>query len=136
MYQNPLSPFGGRGIRVRGDIRMTRRTVRRARRLRRNQTPGEIEMWRILRNRQFSGAKFRRQHPIGPYIVDFFCAEHDLVIEVDGDSHAYKVKRDQDRSDWLSNQGYRIIRFTETEIQNQREDVLNEVWEVMQKTKA
>jgi very-short-patch-repair endonuclease len=111
---------------------MSRRKVQTARRLRRDLTPGEKTLWAILRNRQFSGAKFRRQHSIGPYIVDFYCPEHNLIIEVDGDSHANKVRRDQDRSAWLVEQGHRIIRFTEIEIHRHREDVLKSIWEELQ----
>jgi very-short-patch-repair endonuclease len=55
-----------------------------SRRLRRNATDAEKLIWSTLRGRRLGGAKFRRQHPVGPYIVDFFCFEHALVIELDG----------------------------------------------------
>lgn len=110
---------------------MEKRKVRQARRLRRNSTPGEELLWSVLRNRRFGGEKFRRQHPIGPYIVDFCCPRLNIVIELDGDTHAYKVKRDQERSEWITRQGYRIIRFTESQVSRQREGVLKVIWEAI-----
>lgn len=72
--------------------------VDRARKLRRQQTPAEAKLWACLRNRQVAGLKFRHQHPIGPYIVDFFCAARRLVVEVDGDSHANQPTYDRERT--------------------------------------
>lgn len=91
-----------------------------ARTLRQSQTPAERSLWACLRNAQLEGFKFRRQHPIGCFIVDFYCAQTKLVIEVDGDSHAGQVEYDQARTDWLKSQGYHVIRFTNQEV---REDI-------------
>jgi very-short-patch-repair endonuclease len=69
----------------------------RARELRKSSTPAEQLLWQALRNRNLGDHKFRRQHPIGPYIADFFCAEVGLVVEVDGGSHLDQIAYDQDR---------------------------------------
>ncbi len=98
-----------------------------ARELRQPQTPAEIKLWARLRDRQLAGYKFRRQHPIGRFIVDFYCAEHQLVIEIDGDSHAEQVEYDQARTQWLNEEGYRVIRFSNREVFNQLEAVLEAI---------
>ncbi|HQZ28070.1 MAG TPA: HsdR family type I site-specific deoxyribonuclease [Verrucomicrobiales bacterium] len=87
--------------------------VARARELRQLQTPAEEVVWELLRDRQFLGLKFRRQHQIGNYIADFFCAEHNLIVEADGDVHetAPKSKHDRTRDAGLISQGFRIIRI-------------------------
>lgn len=82
-----------------------------ARQLRANQTDAEQRLWALLRARQINGLKFRRQHPIGPFIVDFYCAEHRLVVELDGGQHAEQVQKDNERSRWLRNNGYQVVRF-------------------------
>ncbi len=98
--------------------------IDRARELRRKQTPAEKEMWGHLRNRQLFGFRFRRQHPIGSFIVDFYCAACRLVVEIDGDSHAEQVEYDSERTAWLSEQGYRVIRFTNRDVIHRLEGVL------------
>jgi very-short-patch-repair endonuclease len=70
---------------------------KRARKLRNSSTPAEQKLWQALRNRNLGDYKFRRQHPFGPYIADFFCAEVGLVVEVDGGSHLDQIAYDQDR---------------------------------------
>ncbi len=82
-----------------------------ARALRREATDAEWELWSILRNRQLAGSKFRRQQPIGPYIVDFVCFAEKLVVEVDGGQHATAAERDAARTAWLESQGFRVLRF-------------------------
>jgi very-short-patch-repair endonuclease len=77
----------------------------RARWLRREQTEAERFLWARLRARQVSGVKFRRQCPIGPFIADFRCLEHRLIIELDGEQHASEVEKDEARSDVLRKQG-------------------------------
>jgi len=84
--------------------------VDRARRLRRNATEAEKLLWRELR-RCFPNAKFRRQSPLGPYICDFLCFRHKLVIEVDGGQHAVAAMHDARRTAYLENEGYRVLRF-------------------------
>ena len=97
-----------------------------ARELRQPQTPAEQKLWFHLRNRQLDGLKFRRQHPIDKFITDFYCAEVKLCVEVDGDSHAEpdQIKYDQARTEWLNECGCTVIRFTNREVFNQIEAVL------------
>ena len=86
-----------------------------ARRLRRDATDAERRLWYRLRSRQIDGAKFVRQEPIGPYVVDFVCRELRLVLEVDGGQHATDP-RDAARDEWLSDQGYRVLRFWNNDV--------------------
>jgi very-short-patch-repair endonuclease len=83
----------------------------RARKLRSNPTDAEIRIWSRLRRRQLEGFRFRRQQPIGPFIIDFFCPEARLVIEVDGGQHADNATRDAVRTRWLEKAGCRVVRF-------------------------
>ena len=94
-----------------------------ARELRQPQTPAEQKLWSRLRDRQLDGLKFRRQHPIGKFIIDFYCAEAKLCIEIDGDSHAEQVEYDQARTAYLNELGYTIMRFTNREVFGQLEAV-------------
>jgi very-short-patch-repair endonuclease len=77
---------------------------RRARKLGKNQTPEKAILWSRLRNRRLNGLKFYRQRPIGPYIADFYCAQHRLVIELDGGGHLRRQTYDQRRTEWLNAQ--------------------------------
>ena len=79
--------------------------------LRLDPTTPEIKLWSCLRSRRCGDLKFRRQVPIGRYVVDFFCVDLGLVIEVDGDDHADRVKSDARRTAFLESLGYRVIRF-------------------------
>ena len=85
--------------------------------LRSNQTEVEKLMWFHLRNRQF-GFKFRRQQPIGPYIVDFVCLERKLILELDGGEHnlAANTLKDEKRSEFLLNEGFSVLRFWNNEL--------------------
>jgi len=85
-------------------------SIERARRLRLDSTEAEKRLWSLLRDRGLGGHKFRRQRPIGPYIVDFVCLERHLVVEVDGGQHS-RSGGDADRTAWLSEQGYRVLRL-------------------------
>lgn len=87
-----------------------------ARSLRANQTDAERRLWSLLRSRQLNGLKFRRQHLIGSYIVDFCCAEHRLVVELDGGQHADEVQKDERRTQRLNEEGYRVLRFWNHEV--------------------
>lgn len=98
-----------------------------ARRLREDQTPAESKLWHIIRNRQIGGYKFRRQQPIGQYIVDFYCSQSQLVIEIDGDTHADQIEYDQARTKWLAKEGYKLIRFTNSDIHANLENVADEI---------
>ena len=94
-----------------------------ARQLRKNMTDAERTLWRHLRLRQFAGYKFRRQQPIGKYIVDFVCFENKLVIEFDGSQHSEEVVYDLERSSWLEEQGFRVLRFWDNQVFNETEGV-------------
>jgi very-short-patch-repair endonuclease len=99
-----------------------------ARRLRRRQTDAERALWQVLRQRP-GGFKFRRQHPIGRYILDFFCGELRLAIEADGGQHLTESgrKAGQERSAYLAEQGIRILRFNDHQILVERDAVLRTV---------
>jgi very-short-patch-repair endonuclease len=99
----------------------------RARSLRNLSTDAERRLWQALRNRQLEGAKFRRQHPIGPYFVDFACIEAALIIEADGSQHADQIDYDRQRSVFLSEKGFRILRFWDNEILANTEGVLEAI---------
>src|SRR5712691_6129303 len=88
--------------------------TQKARRLRQSSTDAERRMWSALRDRRLMKYKFRRQHPIGQYIVDFACTEYRLVIEVDGGQHADSV--DARRTDWLERQGWKVIRVWNNDV--------------------
>lgn len=90
--------------------------TRRARDMRHEPSKAENILWQVLRNRQINGLKFRRQNVLGVYILDFYCNEKNLVIEVDGDSHAEQVEYDHQRTIWLESQGCRVIRFTNFDV--------------------
>ena len=92
-------------------IRTSPAVQRRARELRRTMTETERLLWSHLRNRQLGGLKFRRQHPLGPSIVDFYCAAKRLVVEVDGGIHDSQCDRDAVRTERLEEHGCKVIRF-------------------------
>lgn len=98
----------------------------RARGLRAEMTPHERILWGRLR-RSALGCRFRRQHVLGCYIVDFVCLERRLIVEVDGCQHADQQGYDEHRTQWLKAQGYRVLRFTNDEIQSEIEAVLEEI---------
>jgi len=98
----------------------------RARQLRRNQTNAELELWMRLRGRQL-GAKFKRQHLIGPYITDFCCLELRLVIELDGGQHLEQVEADQKRSAYIASRGFRVLRFWNDQVLKETDAVLDQI---------
>jgi very-short-patch-repair endonuclease len=102
----------------------------RARRLRAESTEAERRLWAHLRAKRFLGFKFRRQHPIGPYFVDFCCVARRLVIEIDGSQHAEEERVDKDvlRTAYLNQQGYQVIRVWNNEVTKQIESVLDAVY--------
>ena len=107
-------------------------TNERARKLRKSIGDAERKLWHRLRSKQLDGTlRFRRQHPIGPYIADFVCLEKYLVIEVDGGHHGEpeQMAHDEKRSAWLSAQGYRVIRFWTHEVLYDTENVLSAIFE-------
>ena len=96
-----------------------------ARTLRKNMTDAEKLLWQFLRDRQLGGYKFRRQHHIGPFIVDFVCLKKKLIIEVDGGQHRKQLESDANRSDYLKERGYRVLRFWNNEVLGEKESVLS-----------
>ena len=89
----------------------------RARQLRLEQTPAEALLWQYLRNRQLDGFKFRRQHPIDRFVVDFCCPERRLIIEVDGAVHQDQGAYDENRTAALQALGYRVVRYTNDQVE-------------------
>ncbi|MBE3086810.1 MAG: endonuclease domain-containing protein [Bacteroidetes bacterium] len=97
--------------------------------LRNNLTSAEVSLWNLLKNKQLSGRKFRRQHSIGNYIVDFYCPEEMLIIELDGDAHGEynQITKDECRDNYLNNLGFIIIRFENKLVFKDPEFVINEI---------
>ena len=98
-----------------------------AKRLRRDATQAEQILWQQLRNRRLAGLKFRRQMPIGPYVVDFICLEQGLVIEVDGSQHEKLANQmhDEARTAYLNQQGFRVIRVWNNDVLGRLNSVLD-----------
>lgn len=107
--------------RIRGT---TPRIEQAARQLRQHLTPAEAQLWSTLNCRQLAGLKFRCQHPVGRFIVDFYCPSCKLVIEVDGDIHLQQEASDEARTEKLRSFGYQVLRFT-------NEDVLSDLQTVL-----
>ncbi len=105
-----------------------------ARKLRNQQTPHESKLWRILRAHRFAGYKFRRQYPIGPYIVDFCCPRRRLVIELDGGGHNYTDQRQVDdaRDQFLYHRGFRVFRVWNNELDANSEGVQQQLFDLLQ----
>ena len=95
----------------------------RARGLRKSQTKAEGLLWSLLRSKQLCDLKFRRQHPIGPFIVDFACQSHHLVVELDGDYHDHIQENDLRRERILESQGWKVIRFANDDVLKDAEAV-------------
>ena len=102
-----------------------------ARELRRNPTDSERTLWRHLRLRQLGGYKFRRQYPLGEYIVDFICLEKRLIIEVDGGQHSEQATYDSKRKAWLAAQGFYMLRFWNNQIFEDLEAVEEQILEAL-----
>jgi len=108
-------------------IRTTESIQQRARELRQEMTRAEKMLWEHLRDRRLAGYKFRRQQPLGTFITDFYCASAHLVVEVDGDVHIQITEQDENRTNLLEADGYRIIRFPNQQVENKLDDVLAEI---------
>lgn len=90
--------------------------LQRAKAMRRELTVAEARLWYHLRARRLNGIKFRRQVPLGPFIVDFVALAHKVIVEVDGDTHGGNEAYDRSRTGWLQEQGYRVIRFNNADV--------------------
>ena len=99
----------------------------RAKTLRAEQTEAEQRLWYHLRANRLGGLKFKRQKPLGPYIVDIVCMEHALIVEADGGQHAENQAYDQKRDNWLREQGFRVLRFWNNEVLGETEAVLERI---------
>jgi adenine-specific DNA-methyltransferase len=123
------------GVRGRGLLKMkkSQEQISFVRELRRKQTDAEKALWIKLRNKQLGGVKFRRQQPIGPYIVDFTSLERKLVIENNGGQHNEEKMRekDEERTRWLKERGYQVLRFWDNEVLMNMKGVLEKTMEAL-----
>ena len=104
--------------------------------LRNNMSDAEQALWHLLRGRQISGLKFRRQHPFGNYILDFVCLENRLVIEVDGGQHGQQAGYDENRTQKLQAAGFHVLRFWDNEVLKETESVREKIWLVVQELQS
>ena len=95
--------------------------------LRSHATPAEAVLWKMLKGRNADGMKFRRQQGIGPYVLDFYCPELRLCVELDGSSHDYKYEYDEQRTEFLQNQGIRVLRFSNEQVWQGIDSVVDEI---------
>jgi len=102
---------------------MKSRQITKARDLRRDSSKPERICWGLIRAHRMDGVKFRRQHPIGPYFADFACPSRKLVIEIDGEQHAFQVDADAPRTAFLESQGWRVLRFWAREVPENRDGI-------------
>jgi len=101
-----------------------------ARRLRRDLSLPEALLWRELRRRA-GGVKFRRQHPVGPYICDFACVEAGVIVELDGSQHVERSDYDFCRDAFLGSRGFRVLRFWNNDVQSQTQAILETIYEAL-----
>ena len=99
--------------------------------LRKRLTDAERLLWRHLRNRELGGWKFRRQYPVGLFIVDFICVEKNVVIEVDGGRHSENEEQDIQRSAYLNRMGYQVFRFWNNQVLQETEAVLEAIFAIL-----
>ena len=98
-------------------------TIARARKLRKQPTDAEDVLWRLLRGRQMLGYKFRKQAPVGKYIVDFLCYRPRLAVELDGGQHQEQADYDNERTRWLESRGFKVIRFWNNQVLEETDGV-------------
>lgn len=102
-----------------------------AREMRGNMTDAESLLWQLLRNRRLAGAKFRRQHPVGCYILDFYCHDRKLAIELDGGQHAEETDYDRVRDEWLNSHGIKVMRFWNNQMLLETESVAEAIFQAL-----
>jgi very-short-patch-repair endonuclease len=107
----------------------------RARQLRKQMTDTEQFVWAQLRRKQFDGFRFRRQFPVGSYIVDFVCLEARVILELDGGQHAEQQEADQRRTQWLESQGFKLLRFWNHIALTEWDSVEQVLWQVLKESK-
>lgn len=120
------------GREIKSDIETLKSTEGFAIELRQRATKSEQILWEALRGRQLNGLKFRRQHPFGPFVVDFFCVEKQLVIEVDGPIHDKQTERDIERQRMIEGTGCRVLRFSNKDIETNLDRVIDVIKEATQ----
>ena len=105
-----------------------------ARTLRKRDTWAENLLWSWLRDRRFSSYKFRRQHPFGPHVLDFFCLEAQLDIELDGFGHGYPIQQRLDavRDAWLEARGIQVLRFWNSHLRGEKQAIRDSIWSALQ----
>jgi len=108
----------------------------RARQLRNESTDAERRLWYFLRRQQLAGYKFRRQYPLAGYIADFVCVPARLVIELDGGQHLDALAYDRRRTEALQREGYCVLRFWNDDVLLRTEDVLREIFRVLEEARA
>lgn len=136
---SPLPPGEGQGVRAGAKARAEMKPPKNippehidfARQLRQSQTDAENLFWNLLRDRRLAGFKFRRQHPMPPYVLDFYCHEARLCIELDGGQHAEQPDRDSNRDAMLHAQGIHTLRFWNNQVLSETEGVLEAVWQAL-----
>ena len=106
------------------------------RNLRKNMTPAEQRLWKHLRGKRLDGYRFRRQQPLGQYILDFVCVDAKLVIEIDGGQHAEQTAYDETRTRYLQNLGVTVIPFWNNEVLQQTDAVLTAILHKLEELKA
>jgi very-short-patch-repair endonuclease len=104
-----------------------------AKELRYSETESEKFLWTLLRAKKLNGVKFRRQEPVGQYVVDFVCFEKKLIIEIDGGQHSDEKNKEYDeiRTKWLQSQGFRVIRFWNNDVSSNIEGVITRIKEAL-----
>ena len=102
-----------------------------AREMRGRMTDAEALLWMLLRNRRIAGAKFRRQRPVGRYILDYYCVEKKLAIELDGGQHGEAADYDERRDNWLRSQGIRVLRFWNNQMLAETEAVMEVIYQAI-----
>ncbi len=111
--------------------RTTPKVFYRAKELRHEQTPAETKLWAYLRAHRVDRVGFRRQHAIGPYIVDFCAPRRKFIIEMDGSQHLEQEEYDAERTVFLESLGYRVLRFFNGDVMNKPEEVVGKILEEM-----
>lgn len=128
--EGTISSFPSKGGGMKRNV-SRRKSVGRAKALRRTLTEVEKILWHHLRAKRFSGYKFRRQYPVGPYIADFASVQARLIIELDGSQHAWRCNDDKKRDTFLRREGFRILRFWNNEVHDNLEAVLQTIYDAL-----
>ena len=134
LFPLPKGEGQGEGKEVQRTTVPAPKLVRISRLLRKNDTWAERLVWSWLRDRRFSDYKFRRQHSFGPHVLDFFCLEAWLNIELDGSQHGFpeQKQRDADRDAWLEQRGIKVLRFWNSRLRREKDAIRDTIWRTLQ----